>query len=449
MKNIRILIPVVMIVLMLFSCYSIVSQGVSEYKEYKKYCEAAEVAAKDKITVDVESNYSSAISLKKSLDLYLKWGQYYVDNKMYDSASELGEIMIEEYPKEAKAFEFLLNSYLKINDYEKFFDEYNHAKKLGINSDELKTLYKNSKYLYSLDYNSYLEAYPFSSGYARVLCNNYDDNEVNKFGFAGEDGNLKIKDNYKLCGDFNNDEVSVAPVADENGEAYFIDKDGNRKYVISPENVKVVSLGMYSSGVVPVYDGKNYYLCNLDSEIIGGPYAYLSAFNSDIGVIQDKNGWKIINSNGEPTSTNVFDGFVMDEKNIAYRQGCLIAKKGEKFYVVDSKGDIVSDDSFEDAKMFIDSFAAVKNDGKWGYIDNKCNLVIDYQFEDAKSFSNDLAAVSNGSLWGYIYYDEENHKPATAIEYSFHNAQNFSQTSQCAFVMVDSTWNLLKLYSEE
>lgn len=449
MKNIRVLLPIALVALMAFSCYSLVSQSITQNNEYKSYCAAAEKAEKDKITVDVEENYSKALEMKNTLNLYLKWGQYYVENELFESAVDLGKLMVDEYPNEEKAHEFLLENYLKVNDYENFFEEYKSTTSRGVKSKEINELYNRSKYLYSIDYNSYVDATGFSSKYARVLVDNFDSDVVNTYGFAKESGDLAIKDDYISCGYFNNDDISVAPVVDLKNEAYYIDNNGNRKYVISPEKISVVSLGMYSSGVLSVYDGKNYFLCDINSNIIGGPYLYLSTINSNVGVIEDNDGWKIINQKGEIISKSTFDGFVLDEKEIAFRQGCLIAKTGSSYVLVDEKGEQIGNSKFEDAKMFIDSYAAVKTNGKWGYIDNKGQFIIESQYVDAKSFSNGLAAVYDGYLWGYIFYDEESKKENIAITYSFKDVQNFSQTSNCAFVKIDDTWRLIKLYSND
>jgi hypothetical protein len=126
----------------------------------------------------------------------------------------------------------------------------------------------------------------------------------------------------------------------------------------------------------------------------------------------------------------------------------LIAKENGQYYLVDKSGNKISETGFDDAKMFVDSYAAVKIGDKWGYLDSDGNMIVDCVYQDAKSFSNGLAAVCNENLWGYITYDAESEAVQTAIDYSFYDAQNFSQTNKCAFVKIDDVWKLLKLYSE-
>ncbi len=448
MKNLRVLVPIIMVVLMAFSCYSLVSEAVSSNKEYKGYLNAAREAASKKITVDVEQNYSNAIALKKSLEVYLEWGNYYLDTEQYDLAVDFGENLIDLFPKKALAYEYLLNCYLKTNNVEDFFDEYEHACSVGAINDNIEKIYSQSKYLYKLDTADYVEVNPFASKLAKVLVKGFSDNTVS-YGFANENGDIVVKSKYKKAGDFNSvgkDEVIVAPVVDENGEAFFIDNSGNRKYVITPNDIKVVELGMYQSGVFSVFDGKEYYLCDINSNIISGPFKYISAVNINVGVVQDNDGWKIINNKGEIISKDVFDGFAIDDKSIAFRKEVLFANKGGKYYLVNNTGEKICDTAFEDAKVFVDSYAAVKLNGKWGYIDNKGNVVVDYKYDDAKSFSNGFAPVSVNGKWGYIVFDEKSKNVEIAVEPRFEDAQIFSTTSKVAFVKVGDDWNLLKFY---
>ena len=52
---------------------------------------------------------------------------------------------------------------------------------------------------------------------------------------------------------------------------------------------------------------------------------------------------------------------------------------------------------YEDAKLFSESLAAVKQDGKWGYIDTNNNVVISFEYDTANSFSEGYAIVGNYS----------------------------------------------------
>jgi len=52
---------------------------------------------------------------------------------------------------------------------------------------------------------------------------------------------------------------------------------------------------------------------------------------------------------------------------------------------------------YEDAKMFSDGLAPVKQDGKWGYINLEGEVVIDFAYDVANVFSEGLAVVGNYS----------------------------------------------------
>ena len=441
----RKLIPIVLIALMVLSCYSIISQAMKKNAEYKGHIAAAKKAAKDSITVEVQSEYLKAIDMKPSMELYLELGKYYADNNLYDLGKDLGQVMTEKYPHDSRSFEYLLKNYLKLNNYEEFFDEYNHAKKLGVVNKKITELYEQSEFIYKIDFNSYLTAGVYSSSMCPVSLEDYKTGKV-LYGYADEEGETAIDAKFAECGYFNSEETPTAPVIDENNEAYYINQDGSKYSVIKPEKINVKKLGMISSGVAVVQDDENYYLCNLDGEVIAGPYKYISTINGDVGVVQDNEGWKIIDNKGDFLSEEVFEGFVVDEKEISYRQDVLLAKRNNKYIIVDKKGKAVSNAEFDDAKMFIDSYAAVKVGTKWGFVDTKGKMIVEPAYEDAKSFSNSLAAVSNGSLWGYITVKDNSVKQA--IDFAFTQANSFSLTKKCAFVQTDDVWKMLILYSE-
>jgi hypothetical protein len=98
-------------------------------------------------------------------------------------------------------------------------------------------------------------------------------------------------------------------------------------------------------------------------------------------------------------------------------------------------------DTYEDVDLFQDgTYAAVKQNGKWGYIDLDGNKVIDCQYEEAKSFSNGIGAVKQNGKWGYINTDNK-----IVIDLQFDEAKYLNSEGH-AFVYSDGRWTLLSLY---
>ena len=109
--------------------------------------------------------------------------------------------------------------------------------------------------------------------------------------------------------------------------------------------------------------------------------------------------------------------------------------------MIDSSGNKIGSDVYEDAKLFADNtYTAVKKNGKWFYINNNGEKIFDKTYEDARPFSNGLAAVMTGGKWGFV--DE---KENIVIKPEFFGAKDFNDKGSC-FVQTGDKWQLLKLY---
>lgn len=86
----------------------------------------------------------------------------------------------------------------------------------------------------------------------------------------------------------------------------------------------------------------------------------------------------------------------------------IIARQAELTVgFMDRQGRVVIEPRFDDAEVFSEGLAWVKQDGKFGYIDHSGKVVIRSRFREARSFSEGFAAVSidgeGGQVrWGFI-----------------------------------------------
>lgn len=439
MKSLKKLAPILLIALMVLSCFSLVNNTITTKKEYDGYMKQAEIAEKKTISVDVDEAYAAALDVDSNPKIYRKWASYYYNIKEYDTAKDICVKAQETFPKDGGIYVVLMKSYLALNNYEEFFNTYNKSVSLKIKNDDIKNLYNKNKYVYQIDYGTYSEVYPYSFGYARYA--EYNDDAVS-YGFTSSDNYINAT--YKAVGDFADGDTMIAPVVDQNDNAYFINADGDKKYVITPKDIQVKKLGVYGSGVFSIFDGSKYYLCNLDSKVIAGPFDYVSTINEKVGIAQSGNQYFIINEKGKKIGNDTYDGFILNTKEMAYNT-CLFAKKGNVYYMLDAKGNKITNDTFEDAKLFKAEYAAVKKNGKWGFIDKKGEVVIDYQYDDAKSFYNGLAPVCINGYWGYI---DTNAK--VVIKCQFQDAYEFIAPSDSSymksFVKIGDTWRPIKTY---
>ena len=96
---------------------------------------------------------------------------------------------------------------------------------------------------------------------------------------------------------------------------------------------------------------------------------------------------------------------------------------GQKYYLINKKGDRVSHNTFDYFFGFYGSdLAYVKNEGKYGYINNKGEIKIECIYEEVEGFSEGIAAVKQNGLWGGINTSGE-----TVIEFKFDSSFEFRE----------------------
>ena len=430
MKNSKFLVPILMVALLGGSIYKTYSDRSSLNNEYKEDIELARQNRKLEVWVNAEDYYLKAINLKDSADTRVELGQMYVDAGDLRTAAKWGESIVDDYPKEAVGYEYLIEVYLAQKDYGSCFEVSNLAAGLNIASEKINEVIADIAYQYYLE-GEYADASNFSNGYAAVM-------KDERWGYVNSKGKRVVNSQFVEAGPFASE---VAAVIDENGKAYYIDSEGNRKIVIDfIDNVQELGY-MTPDNIFSVKTGDKWSFYNLDTqEKIAGDYDEVSTLGNGAAAVKDK--WKLIGSDGKAISKNEYDSVVIDSKGIVCRRDRIFVEESGSYYMIDSTGKKVCKTSFEDAKLFnAEGYAAVKIDGKWGFIDENGDVVIKPEYIDAGSFSNGLAAVKMAEGWGYI--DMDNNKVITD---GFEEACDFNELGK-AFVKADDRWQLLSLYS--
>jgi hypothetical protein len=73
-----------------------------------------------------------------------------------------------------------------------------------------------------------------------------------------------------------------------------------------------------------------------------------------------------------------------------------------QFNFINKKGNLITAQTFLDAKEFSEGLAAVKTETGWGYINRSGKVVVVPRFESAESFSGGLGLVKLNGLYGYV-----------------------------------------------
>lgn len=435
MKNYKYLIPAALVVLMGASVYTMFSNATKKEEEYNGYLKKAREDAKLEVVEESIENYGKALVMKDDIDLRIEAGNVYVQNGWTSEAVYWGEQMIEDFPKEAKAYTFLLEQYIQEKDYKECFSLQKQAVGRKAVNDSFQELISKIEYKYEMGLNTYQDVTIYSNDLCAVQSS-----ESGLWGYAKLNGEIEISPKFEWTGAFTGD--GIAPVKTEDGEFYFISDTGNKKLAV--QNIKdCEDLGLSINGIISAKDGDFYAYYNQDFEKIAGDYLYATAING-VGAVQEKKGWYLVDENGEKLTKKAYESVVTDEKGIVYRnERCFVSSK-DQIVMIDKDGNEIGKKKFEDAKLFgeADSYAAVEIDGKWGFVDKDGNVVIAPQFGNARSFVNGYAAVEIDGKWGFINTDGK-----TVIDAVFEDARDFNRKGR-VFVKTEGQWQLLKLLKD-
>lgn len=431
MKNYRKLVPVVMVVVMILSWYMLISSKMSVNKEYNKYLTEARKYADINVTKYAVENYSKALGVKSSVDVYAEVSDYYSrQENSYDAWLAWCETFFEQYPKNPKAYDCILQNYMSVKDYSNCYSILDIADKRKVSSDYIQSVKDEIEYKYRIDLNSYDDVSIYSNNFCAVKVNN-------NWGYVDRYGNSKIQKKYKNADVFSG--AGYAAVTDKNGDSYFIDKTDSK---VKATNEQYKQFGILINGILLAQNqnGKYSYLDENFKKLFGD-YDNATAINGEIGAVKNGPKWKLIDKNGKEINSTEYDDVVVDEKNIAYRNDRLFVKTGSGYIMIDSSGKQIGSDVYEDAKLFSDkTYAAVKQSGKWFFIDKDGKRHSDKTYNDARSYMNGMAAVMINGKWGFVDSNEE-----IKIELSYNDAKDFNEKGSC-FVKVGDKWQLLKLY---
>lgn len=431
MKNHKLLVPIVLVMMLFLSYYTLYSSRTEIVREYEQYLSAARNYADQGIAVDAIQNYVSALAVKDSFEVNLEVGEFYARIGDVNAAITWGEALIVKYPETAKGYEFLLNLYKNNTQYEQCFKLYSTIQKRNIVSKNITKMLREIKYYYYLD-QDFEDVTVYSNGYCAVQTGG-------KWGFANEKGSKVIPCQFMAVGPFLGD---VAPVKTMEGETYFIDKEGNKKLV--PQGIdNIVELSAMYDGKFSVYDGRHWTYYSGDYKKISEAYDSTTIIANGVAAVGENGYFHLIDTENKKINDKKYVDVVVDEKGVVYRNGVLFVKTENTYYMIDIEGNRIGKEEFKNAKLFGDeTYAAVEGEKGWYFIDNTGKQVFkDKYFQDARSFVNGYAAVKQDGYWGFI--DMEGN---IVIECTFDDAKDFNGSGS-VLIKQEDAWRLLKLYS--
>ena len=230
----------------------------------------------------------------------------------------------------------------------KAFQIYDLMKDHRLVSETAEALMNSIRYSFSLS-ERYEDVGAFSnlSGLAAVRSEDL-------WGYVGRDGGWVISNGFLEAGIMGD----TAPVVGKDGEAFFIDMEGNRKINASryeenaPDFGKIKSFIGEESGFVVASNGDEIAFFEVESgKKVFGNYRLATIMSNGVfGASEDGQNWALIDQKGNEITEYKYQKILTDKKGNPCRNNAVIVKENGKYRLIDLYGSPISSEEYEDAE---------------------------------------------------------------------------------------------------
>lgn len=432
MKKYRILTPIILVLLMLVSIYSMITSAINKENEINALISKAEQSATQGMYDKAAGYYCDVIAIDSDVLYYLKVADMYYNAGLLDYSKKWCEEAMSAYPNNAAVYERIIRVCIDEKKYSNAYEALDDFDGRKLSSTIVEQYRDELAFLYYVDYVNFDNVTSLSGNYVGF-------ENKGLWGLATSKGSSKVKAKFSAIGYYANDMVAVC---DSVGLWYFMNSEGEYMYNISQGvSGTITEVGLYNNELFPVCVDGEYFYFNLDMKKCGGPYEYAGSFSGGVAAIKENGNWYLIKNDETKINADGYSDIIVDERGVCCQKDRVFVNIDENYYLVNTHGEKIGTSSFESAELFSsDGYAAILQDGLWGFIDISGNIVIEPRFENAKSFSMGLAPIYQNNSWGYIDIDGNIVIPTEYVEaFSFSN-------SGTAYVKTEKEWMLLKLY---
>lgn len=429
-----------MIVLLLLGWYSVLGSLTGKSSEYEALIARAEEYESNEIYIRAVDCYQQAQEYDPdSLELDLRIARDY--RRMGDGLSFVRqcESINKKYDYPEEAVILLSDYYLERKQEKKALTLLQTALKKHKGNEEMQNRYDMYRYSYTKKYLMFDSIGKYRQGTAVFWRDN-------SCGLLNLKGSMMINSEYEW--------IAPQSEADEGGTVFIPVKKGGEFYIVNGSGYRievpqsgqnVEEMFAFSGGIAPAKINGGYgYIDTHFTPLTAFEWENATGISDGAGAVQKNGKWALINGKLELITDYIYDDIRVDEHHYCTFGERLFAKTGSEWIMLDSKGQRIGSESFEDAKVFVsDQPAAVKKDGKWGFVNKDGAITIAPSFEEAESFEAGLAPVMIGGLWGYTRQDAVQVIPA-----QFAGVTTFYGTT-AAICESGNYWTLISLNVNE
>ncbi len=227
-----------------------------------------------------------------------------------------------------------------------------------------------------------------------------------KWGYATLSGELIIPAQFEKCYKFSSEGLAAIYDADIR-QYYFINLKGEKLSTEVPGFKLIDGFGFdvegFTNGLAPIKKGELWgYLDNAGKAAIPVKYSEAIEFNGGFGVAKTGEKYVVLNTKGEEFPVDIPG--ILDIKHFSEDLAPYRAAD-KKFGFISADGKIAIPAQFQSVGYFTDGLAWAKSgDGTLGYINKKGEWIIKPQFAAGKDFESEsgLARIKKDDQWAYV-----------------------------------------------
>lgn len=445
MKNLKKIVPIILVAVMALSWYNVLNGNISRVREYNSHLEGVKLSVKDDLPAKAIEHLDAALAInpEKPEPIYIL-AEYFFEKQEYDDCINLCEGYYPTFKKEVKMYELLCKSYAAIAEYTDCIEMLEIAANAGFINKELKEIYKSIRY----NYEDVSSEYSYISSPKGSYC---VVKKGDKYGIIDSQGNLVVRTEYLSVGGLSQlaDGSVRCPVVDKDGKIWFVDENGSSKFNFNATvntQTKYSRVGSIADGVLAICDSANVYsLINLsDYSVLLTGCTYIGSCKENRIPVQKDGKWFFVDNKGVQISETVYDDIKVDDFGFAFTNGVAAVKQGEKYVFINPDGKVVSQESFENARAFVndDQMTAVLKGNMWGFanIDGK---PVHCKYADTRPFTYGYGSFNENGKWGFVDANGN-----VIIKGSFDSSNGFVSPNT-AIVQTASDWTIIKFYISE
>ena len=396
MKKYGNLIVLALVVMLAMSWFTWVGDTVGGAASYRSNYKTAQEKREDKLYQLSLIHFQEALNEKDGKkqinELADTCLEYYQDTPTEDVARYCGKILdglMRDYPQNKHPYEVKAEICRGVRNFEEIKRICSRAEANHVKSEALTALREEIRYLRVDRYSNYENAMPACNGYYRVC-------RQEKWGLTNTSGDDILNCAADMLGP-----VSV--------DGYYVVTQGETSTIMNLNGIKYGNLdftaqnaGVPNEGLVAIQKDGRYGYYTMDGTYLFGDYEDATTFLGGTALVKQDGVWFEVDTSGNRVNDVVFEDLVLTYMQSAKGFGGFVAKQDGVCRLFDDDLKPVGDFVCDQADMLYGDTFAFARDGLWGFADTKGNVVLEPQFEEAKSFCGNVACVKENGVWHFI-----------------------------------------------